>query len=291
MEPSSTRWLILEQKVERRNWWPEDCEFLIWNENGIKKGMAGTTRGTPASEEICILFLPESDDPLELKNSYTHHDWQWNVWCHYGSDITMDQLKRRWGDYNRLSQSDKEGVIGSSSNPPLPFSASMKQKWKKDFNSLKALLKETVYNQSHSDHAQFEQFKKALQHLQDAWNLAMQEKGTYDTLAQDREALPIIVAGRYLLDALPSHEAADTHALMSAFSLCDNSSLIQSGNVNPKLLSERVRKAYVKLSEIIQTTINQSQPLNEDNLKSLRLDLCALIAAADLRTPPERRQR
>jgi hypothetical protein len=276
MERFTNRWLLLDQETDCSQWTDQTCRCLTWNESGITPWLSAYPNSNPAANEICILFLPTSYDILPLPDSYTNLiSWQWNVWCHYGRDITMAELKSRWASYERLSVADKSHLSRDGTRPPLPFSRSMRQPWSDDFDQIKKKVRHE------------EDFRKCLGLLQHAWNLAKGAQGTQVYVDQAREAMPAVLAGQYLLDSLPAlagwDDDARREAIDKALSLCQQSGLMALANRKERF-SEPVRDAYRHLGFTVFRLRSLQQcrnlPVSAGELESLRAALRSFLKAA-----------
>lgn len=273
------RWLILEQESDRSEWWPVSCRHLTWNGSAITQG-DGVPSHRPAEQEICILFLPARHSNWILPETYSNRSlWQWNVWCHYGRDITLAQLKQRWNTYERLGEAAKAHLSCDSAHPPLPFSRSMAQPWSQDFHSLKGLVRKGNAGSFHS----------CLNLLKHARALVTGNQGIHERLEQAREALPAVLAARYLLGALPKSTGADATAwrerLRQTLDFCQHSGLMSMAHRKERF-SGRVREAYRHLCWIVvRLHVLQDHPAQftqgAADLERLRRALQVMLNAAD----------
>ena len=276
-----SRWLLLDQESDRSQWTQLTCRCLIWNESGITPWVSVYPNTIPAEKEICILFLPVTHDNLPLPNSYTNLiSWQWNVWCHYGRDITMAELKSRWATYERLSAADKSRLSMDGSRPPLPFSRSMPQPWTDYFRQIKELVQGK--SQSRKD------FLTCLKRLQYAWDLAEGVQGTQVYVDQAREAMPAVLAAQYLLDSLPILTGWDAETLREtiekALSICQQTGLMAMAN-RKEQFSKPVRDAYRHLCFILLRlhvflTDHSKPTLSAGDLETLRAALRSFLKVA-----------
>jgi len=281
MEKFTNRWLLLDQETDCSQWTDQTCRCLTWNESGITPWLSAYPNSNPAANEICILFLPTSYDILSLPDFYTNLiSWQWNVWCHYGRDITMAELKSRWATYERLSAADKSRLSMDGSRPPLPFSRSMPQPWTDYFRQIKELVQGK--SQSRKD------FLTCLKRLQYAWDLAEGDQGTQVYVDQAREAMPAVLAAQYLLDSLPILTGWDAETLREttdkALSICQQSGLMAMAD-RKEQFSKQVRDAYRHLGFILlrlHVLLNHRSkpPLSAGDLERLRAALRSFLKAA-----------
>jgi len=284
-EDSSDRWLILEQKADRTDWCLNDCKHLTLHETGRANPGSTWPSGSPTEREICILFLPEEHGNIHLPDPYTNRfGLRWNVWCHYGRDITMAECRQRWRSYERLSDDDKARLSGDGNHPPLPFSRSMQQPWSECFTEIKK--KVSQYDRLSSDSSAT--FSDCLVLLRRAWELAKGTQSTQTRLDQAREALPVVVAARYLLNILPAHAGSDPHTqtitLAQALSICEDVGLLAMVH-RKECFSTSFREAYVHLLHILQK-LNGLQEFSDQSsitrIFSLRWALHDLITAAEI---------
>lgn len=287
MEDYPDRWLLLEQASDRGDW----CEgqgvydHLIFNDSGIHP-KAGAPTGSPAEREICILFLPERDGGLTLPAAYTNRfTWRWNVWCHYGRDISLADCPQRWQSYERLSEQDKAGLSLGGSQPPLPFSRGMPQPWSDCMKHLKDIVK----NSPSITGGGSDQFNRCLDLLKRAWGLATGNQSTQSLLEQSREALPAVLAARYILDALPAHAGLDPQTrkatLVKSLALCRDSGLLAMAQ-RKEQFSDTMREAYRHLGFTVVylhgLTIRKDRPpIGAGHLEDLRRALRGLLSAAE----------
>lgn len=280
MENPVERWLILEQDSDRSEWWRDSCRHLIWNGSAITKA-EGMPSHRPAEQEICILFLPSRRSYWNLPESFSNRSlWLWNVWCHYGRDITLAELKQRWHTYERLDEAAKAHLSRDSARPPLPFSRSMAQPWSNNFQLLK--------DQVRKDNAG--SFHFCLNLLKHSRALARGNLDTQVRLEQVREALPAVLAARYLLGALSTKTGADDatawrERLREALDFCQHSGLMAMAHRKQRF-SGRVRDAYRHLCWIVvRLHVLQEHPdqltHGTEDLERLRRALQNLLSAAD----------
>jgi hypothetical protein len=291
MEAYPDRWLLLEQASDRSKW----CEgqgvydHLIFNDSGSQP-KAGAPTGSPAEREICILFLPERYGGLALPDAYTNRfTWRWNVWCHYGRDISLADCPQRWQSYERLSEQDKAGLSRGGSQPPLPFSRGMPQPWSDCMNEFKDIVKDIVREPPSVTGGGSDQFNRCLDLLKRAWGLATGNQSTQSLLEQSREALPAVLAARYILDALPTHAGFDPQTrkadLAESLALCRDSGLLAMAQ-RKEQFSDRMREAYRHLGFTVVylhgLTIRKDRPpIGAGHLEDLRRALRGLLSAAD----------
>jgi hypothetical protein len=291
MEAYPDRWLLLEQASDRGDW----CEgqgvydHLILNDS-VNQPKAGAPTGSPAEREICILFLPERDGGLTLPAAYTNRfTWRWNVWCHYGRDISLADCPQRWQSYERLSEQDKAGLSRGGSQPPLPFSRGMPQPWSDCMNEFKDIVKDIVREPPSVTGGGSDQFNRCLDLLKRAWGLATGNQSTQSLLEQSREALPAVLAARYILDALPAHAGLDPQTrkatLVKSLALCRDSGLLAMAQ-RKEQFSDRMREAYRHLGFTVVylhgLTIRKDRPpIGAGHLEDLRRALRGLLSAAD----------
>jgi len=279
------RWLLLEQETECIQWTHQACGCLIWNEGGITS-LPTYPVGNPAANEICILFLPASYDKLSLPDSYTNGiTWRWNVWCHYGRDITMAELKSRWATYERLSEADKSRLSVDGSRPPIPFSRSMPQPWMDDFLEIKKIIRQQCKLDAEAE-TLGKEFGRCLKCLAQAWRLATGNQETQECVDQGREAMPAVLAAQYLLDSLPALAGWDDEAgretIGKALSLCQQSGLMALAD-----RKERFGKAVGDAYRHLGFTVLRLRILQQDRpqvpageLESLRAALRSFLAVA-----------
>ena len=282
MDTHVDRWLILEQESDRSLWRSDSCDHLFWNSSTLRpESRLGLPRHIPTEREICILFLPVRHGTSILPETFSNRSrWQWNVWCHYGRDITMAELKSRWATYERLSAADKSRLSMDGSRPPLPFSRSMPQPWTDYFRQ----IKESMQGKAPSR----DDFLACLKGLQDAWDLAKGAQGTQVYVNQAKEAMPAVLAAQYLLDSLPILMGWDAETLREtiekALSICQQSGLMAMAN-RKEQFSKRVRDAYRHLGFILlrlHVILNHhSKPtLSAGDLESLRAALRSFLKVA-----------
>ena len=285
MEDCLDRWLLLEQVSDRSDWSVANCEHLIFDASGIRPGN-GAPSGSPAEREICILFLPERTSGLQLPDAYTNRSTRrWNVWCHYGRDISLADCPQRWQSYERLSDLDKAGLTLGGTQPPLPFSRGMPQPWSEEFEALK---REVAQQQRPTDNTT-NSFQRCLDLLQRAWALATGVQGTQALLEQGREALSAVLAARFLLNSLPSHLGADAQTrqatLIQVLSQCHESGLLAMAP-RKEHFSPRMRQAYRRVGFTVLYLKCLTKPaaqhqLRAADLEQLRRALRTLLTTAD----------
>jgi hypothetical protein len=272
------RWLLLDQETDRDLWTKDrTCRCLIWNQRG-KTVRPTYPAGEPEEKEICILFLPESHEDLPpLPDLYFNIiPWQWNVWCHYGRDITMAELKSRWQSYDRLSSADKSRLSRDNSRPPIPFSRSMRQPWS-DETMVRLPNQGNIFD--------------CLKRLKHAWDLAEGSQGAQEFVEQGREAMPAVLAAHYVLDSLPVLAGWDNGARIEtidkALSLCQQSGLMALASRKERF-SKPVCNAYRHLGftvfrlRSLQRLLKQglTLPVSAGELGSLRTALHSFLAVA-----------
>jgi hypothetical protein len=214
---STNRWLILEQDSDRPDWSEAACDGLVWNESGLirQRPAAGQS---PAEAEICVLFLPPVASGWTLPEQFDNRtQWRWNIWCHYGRDITVAETASRWATYERLADGCKRRLSADGTSPPLPFSRSMPMRWSEDFIDLKKSVK--------SMGSSADAFRHCLGLLRRAWNLARSETDVQARIRAGKEALPVMLAARWVLDALPPAAKENHLCLTRAIRLCRESGL------------------------------------------------------------------
>ena len=285
MEVIPDRWLLLEQVSDRRDWTGGTCDHLIFDASGIRPGN-GAPSGDPAEREICILFLPEGSSGLQLPDAYTNRlTRRWNVWCHYGRDISLADCPQRWQSYERLSDLDKAGLTRGGTQPPLPFSRGMPQPWSEE---LEALKREVTQQQRPTDNTT-NSFQRCLDVLQRAWALATGVQGTQALLEQGREALPAVLAARFLLNSLPSHLGADAQTpqatLIQVLSQCHESGLLAMAP-RKEHFSSSMRQAYRRVGFTVLYLQCLTKPavqhqFRATDLEHLRRALRILLTTAD----------
>lgn len=286
MEDYPDRWLLLEQASDRGDWCKDDCGHLIFNNSGVQI-KTGSPTGSPAEREICILFLPERYGGLALPDAYTNRfTWRWNVWCHYGRDISLADCPQRWQSYERLSEQDKAGLSREGSQPPLPFSRGMPQPWSDHFRK----LKHTVLQQQKTAGAGENQYMECLALLRGAWELAAGVQGSQLLVEQSREALPAVLAARYILDALPTHAGLDPQTrkatLAKSLTLCRESGLLAMAQ-RKEQFSDRMRQAYRRVGFTVLYLQCLTKPAAQhqfraSDLEHLRRALRILLTTADV---------
>ena len=286
MDTLSDRWLILEQDSDCRDWCSASCNHLTWHGSTITPG-TGLPSHSPAEQEICILFLPVRHSSWILPETFSNlNRWQWNVWCHYGRDITMAELKQRWRTYERLAEPEKARLSRDAIRPPLPFSRSMPQPWSHHFRQLKQMVRQ---HDSLSADSNADSFRLCLNLLKRARMLATGHQDTQDRLDQASEALPAVLAARYLLGVLPKGTGADAmtprEMLKQALDLCQRSGLLAMAHRKERF-SGRVREAYRHLGWIVvRLHVLQEHPDQVTqgiaDLERLRWALQALLNAAN----------
>ena len=285
MEAYPDRWLLLEQASDRGDWCKDNCGHLIFNESGVQT-KTGSPTGSPSEREVCILFLPERYDGLALPDAYTNRfTWRWNVWCHYGRDISLADCPQRWQIYERLSEQDKAGLSRGGLQPPLPFSRGMPQPWSDCMNEFKDIVRHSPsVTGGRSD-----QFNRCLDLLKRAWELATGNQSTQSLLEQSREALPAVLAARYILDALPAHAGLDPQTrkatLVKSLALCRESGLLAMAP-RKEQFSDTMRQAYRRLGFTVvylhSLSDREDMPLiRAAHSDLLRQALRRLISAAD----------
>jgi hypothetical protein len=289
MEDYPDRWLLLEQASDRGDWCKDDCGHLIFNNSGVQI-KTGSPTGSPAEREICILFLPERYGGLALPDAYTNrYTWRWNVWCHYGRDISLADCPQRWQSYERLSEQDKAGLSRGGFQPPLPFSRGMPQPWSDCMKNLKDIVKDIVRKSPSVTGGESDQFNRCLDLLKRAWELATGNQSTQSLLEQSREALPAVLAARYILDALPAHAGLDPQTrkatLVKSLALCRESGLLAMAQ-RKEQFSDTMRQAYRRLGFAVvylhSLTVGQDvPPIRAAHHYLLRSALRRLLSAAD----------
>lgn len=283
MEAPAGRWLILEQESDCSEWCHKPCRHLIWNGSSITQG-DGVPSHRPAEHEIRILFLPVRHSNWKLTETYSNCGlWQWNVWCHYGRDITLAELNHRWHTYERLDEASKALLSRDSTRPPLPYSRSMAQPWSKDFHQFKAQVREIKRKDNTGS------FDFCLNLLKHARALATGNQDTQERLEQAREALPAVLAARYLLGALPKSAGPDStggpEVLRQILDVCQHSGLMAMAHRKERF-SGRVRESYRRLCWIVvRLHVLQDASAHfthgTEDLERLRWALQGLLRAAD----------
>jgi hypothetical protein len=273
------RWLILEQESDRGQWHSECCTHLVWNSSALKP-KSGVPSHIPSELEICILFLADHHGNFALPETFSNTGiWQWNVWCHYGRDISMDELQQRWRSYVRLAEVDKARLSTDSAHPPLPFSRSMLQPWTAEFRE----LKKQVWQPNEAS------FSHCLNLLKQAKVLATGTQGIQQRLEQAQESLPVVMAARYLLDSLPMTTLVESSAcpdiLRSAIDLCQHSGLMAMAHRKERF-SRRLREAYRQLGWTVMSINYHLQDqdkltLGQVDLMRLRWSLHAFVKTAE----------
>ena len=273
------RWLILEQEADRSQWHSESCGHLVWNSNTLRPE-SGLPRHIPNEPEICILFLAVRHGNLSLPETFSNRSrWQWNVWCHYGRDISMEELQQRWRSYGRLADVDKARLSSDSAYPPLPFSRSMLQPWTAEFLQ----LKEQVWQRDEAS------FRHCLNLLQQAKMLATGTQTIQQRFEQAQVALPSVMAARYLLDSLPKttrvKDSAWSNILRYAIDHCQHSGLMAMADRKERF-SGRMREAYRHLGWTVVSIhyhLQNQDKLTHGNVELLRLRraLQAFVNAAE----------
>ena len=237
---STNRWLILDQGIDRGDWTTEKCDGLIWDEGGLTRELPRPGHGA-AEAEICILFLPDSAGGWRLPEQFDNRIvWQWNIWCHYGRDITPGEVPERWRGYERLTDEEKKCLSADDDQPPMPFSRAMPQKWSEEFRELKELVKRNA--RSDSD-ARRGDFHRSLALLAKAWGLAGKEKGMQAQILEGKVALPVVLSAQFVLDSLSSSSASPAKLLAAAIKQCRGVGL-QAMAPQKEQFSDRVREAY-----------------------------------------------
>lgn len=236
---TTNRWLILEQESDRKLWTEKEAiDGLVWNEGGFTEGYPET--GHDAAEaEFCVLFLPPAGNGRVLPDQFDNRNqWRWNVWCHYGRDITLRETVGRWETYERISRDCKRRLSADGVTPPLPFSLNMPQPWSEEFIELKKLVK--------ISNGGADGFRQCLGLLRRAWLLATSEKGVQYEIFQSKEALPALLAARYVLEILPEAPEWKLTTLGQVLEQCRKSGLSAAAAESTSFSSE-VREAYRKL--------------------------------------------
>jgi len=242
-EDTTNRWLILDQETDRREWSGSACEGLIWNEGGVTAGRPMTGQ-SPADAEICILFLPCAPGGRSLPEHFDNRiAWRWNVWCHYGRDITLSEVPVRWRGYERLTVAEKDRLSEDGTRPPYPFSRVMPQDWTDQFRELKQRVSR---NAQAGSAASKDDFLHCLRNLRKAWELATGSQSVQMRIDQSKEALPAVLAARFILDALPEGARA-LQVLKAALSLCQQCGLTAMAP-RKEYFSTEVRDAYRSLN-------------------------------------------
>jgi hypothetical protein len=285
LDDFTERWLILEQEADRNEWCSSYCEHLVCHEAGGSNPGQDWPSGSPTEREICILFLPERHGTMRLPDAYTNRfGLRWNVWCHYGRDITMAECPQRWRSYARLSDEDKARLSREYGQPPLPFSRSMQQPWSECFLQIKEKVKQ--YDRLSSNPSKT--FSECLDLFRRAWDLAKGTQSTQVRLDQARAALPVVVAARYLLDFLPAHAGADPQTQKitpaQALSICEESGMLAMAQ-RKENFSISVREAYRHFLFMVQALDSLEQSSDQRSITritSLRWALHDLIIAAEI---------
>lgn len=266
---TTNRWLILEQDSDRALWTSDRLiSGLVWNEAGFTKG--GPSGGqSPAEAEICILFLAPSGENLELPDQFDNRSQKrWNVWCHYGRDISLNEITMRWNNYERLSPACKLRLSGDPGAPPLPFSRNMPQPWSEEFLELKNGVKQAGGLDGVAD---AEAFRKCLGHLHRAWGLATQHKGVQARVGQGKEALPALLAAQLVLESLHRKPTRNHEGLTQALRLCRESGLQAMAQMQDKF-SEPVLRAFRSLQFTVLRSYGALARGNERLAEVLRDD-------------------
>lgn len=273
------RWLILEQESDRGEWHSKSCSHLVWNSSSLSPE-SGEPRHIPSEPEICILFLPVDHGNLSLPETFSNRSrWQWNVWCHYGRDISMEELQQRWRSYVRLADVDKERLSSYSAHPPLPFSRSMLQPWTAEFLQ----LKEQVRQRNEAS------FRHCLNLLKQAKVLATGTQTIQQRFEQAQVALPSVMAARYLLDSFPKTTGEEASGwpeiLRYAIDLCQHSGLMAMADRKERF-SGRMREAYRHLGWTVVSInylLQDQDKLTHGNVHLMRLRraLQAFVNAAE----------
>ncbi len=275
MESSHNKWLILEQESDRHDWWPSPCKNLIWNNSRASPIISHVSalNHNPDEEEICILFLPvrHNRSLLSISNSNPRL-WRWNIWCHYGRDITMAELPHRWATYERLAEVDKARLMQLGSRPPLPFSRSMPQPWTEDFRKLKDKLYKL---EGRSSGGEGNSFRDGLKLLHNAWALATGAQGIQQQLEHTRESLPAVLAASYLLEALPrragDNAPARRETLQHCLDLCEHFGLMATVHRKERF-SQGVREAYRHLGfTVFSLKVLLNQPKDQFSFAAVHL--------------------
>ena len=269
----------LEQESDRGQWHSECCAHLVWNSSALKP-KSGVPSHIPSELEICILFLADHHGNFALPETFSNTGiWQWNVWCHYGRDISMDELQQRWRSYVRLAEVDKARLSTDSAHPPLPFSRSMLQPWTAEFRELKKHVRQP--NEA--------SFSHCLNLLKQAKVLATGPQSIQQRFEQVQVALPAVIAARYLLDCLPKTTRIETSAwpekLRHAIDLCQHSGLMAMAHRKERF-SRRLREAYCQLGWTVMSINYHLQDQDKlthgkVHLMRLRRALQAFVRAAE----------
>jgi hypothetical protein len=285
MEDYPDRWLLLEQASDRGDWCKDNCGHLIFNESGVQI-KTGSPTGSPSDREVCVLFLPERYGGLALPDAYTNRfTSRWNVWCHYGRDISLADCPQRWQSYERLSEQHKAGLSRGGLQPPMPFSRGMPQPWSDCMNEFKTIVRQSPSVRGGGS----DQFNRCLDLLKRAWELATGNQSTQSLLEQSREALPAVLAARYILDALPAHAGLDPQTrkatLVKSLALCRESGLLAMAQ-RKEQFSDTMRQAYRRLGFAVvylhSLTVREDvPPIRAAHPYLLRRALRRLLTTAD----------
>jgi hypothetical protein len=226
------------------------------------------------------LFLPVDHGNLSLPETFSNASrWQWNVWCHYGRDISMEELQQRWRSYVRLADVDKARLSSDSAHPPLPFSRSMLQPWTAEFLQ----LKEQVRQRNEAS------FRHCLNLLKQAKVLATGTQTIQQRFEQAQVALPSVMAARYLLDSFPKTTREEASGwpeiLRYAIDLCQHSGLMAMADRKERF-SGRMREAYRHLGWTVVSInylLQDQDKLTHGNVHLMRLRraLQAFVNAAE----------
>ena len=281
MDTHVDRWLILEQESDRSLWRSDSCDHLFWNSSTLRpESRLGLPRHIPTEREICILFLPVRHGTSILPETFSNRSrWQWNVWCHYGRDISMAELRLRWRSYERLAERDKAQLSSDSAHPPLPFSRTMAQPWSAEFHQLKKLVRQ----------GNTASFEPCLNLLKKAMMLATGTQRVQQRFEQAQVALPAVLAARYLLESLPTTTRVEPSSwptiLEYSINLYRHSGLMAMAERKERF-SGRMRDAYRYL-EWTMVSIRHHQQVQDKltqgsvDLMRLRWALIAFINAAE----------
>lgn len=200
----SQRWLLLDQETDVLSWISPDrndlldCIGVDWG--GCKHEFSPVERHRPlmAGEvsRICILFLPEKS--TELESFFSQFDpVEWKLWCHYGGDINMKRVPRRWSGYSRLNDEDKKRICPSQQYLPQPYSLNMRElQWSDLFNQLRRYFLEQSKG-SDPDISPF-RFDESLRILSKAWGLAGGEVALWERHQQANAQLLGYVVARHM---------------------------------------------------------------------------------------------
>jgi len=198
---SSKRWLILELAANISEW------GAVTGSRGIVGLTSGVSDLPPdgavpaAGESVCVLFCGKNALPLPAGLDAAFES-PWQVWCHYGGDLNLGKVAKRWRDWGGLTEHAKQRLLPEGSPPPMPFSVGQALKWSEEFLSAKEAFKQASQN---SGQWQRSGWQVVLRNLQEAWNKAGGQTSMHQQVQSLSRLLPAAMAARHLISVLSRH--------------------------------------------------------------------------------------